>query len=435
MTVLTFLIFLVAYGLWAWGCNLALKKSIADLAAGKSFWSSELVLVASYSGFFCFLYLLSGFWNLRLVLIFFATAQLGSLLALLVNAFLGAQSEKTCMRSVWAGKEIDIKYPLMNTIGGPLMIIIFLAYPVVAGIVHFQHAWSSDVLKILIVKCSLLLLILGGYPLMMTVTIMMLVSENLDEDTRLRIFVNQLVGMIPTALLVAFAIWAFGIGGPGLPFDFAGVSGTVSVRALLLVLLFFAFSVVIPYFLGTLRAKRRKLALCRETRDYVSRLADILESPTGPLYVSKLTQLSKEVADERSKLIQADALLTLAEAIDAAPEQIPGEAKPLVDALEKTRDLDPRFKFLDDLTKLGTKVQEITDDLQRRSGSDVEKVAKDWSTQVEKSKADLAEEIKAAESIKPPIAGLLGTMAMTIITAVLEEVGKASWQIISHSTK
>jgi len=436
LTVGTFLIFLVCYGLWAWGCYVALQKLMADLAVGKSFWGGELVLLASYSGLFCFLYLLSGFWNLWLVLLFFATAQLGTLLAWLVDQFLGAQSEKSCMRSVWAGKEIEIKHPLMNTIATRLMGLVFLAFPVAAGVVHFQHAWSSEALKILIVKCSLLLLIFGGYPLTMIVTIMMLVSENLDEETRLRIFVNQLVGMIPTALIVAFAIWVFGIGGPGLALAFGGVSGTVSLRALLLVLLFFAFSVLIPYFLGTLQGKRRRLAVSREMRDYVDRLADILDSPTGPLYASKLTGLSKEAADERSRLIQGDALLTLAEQIDtAAPGEIPDNAKPVVAALKKTRDLDPRFKLLDNLAEFADKVQEIIVDLQRRSDSEVEKVAEVWSTKIEKRKAELEGEIKATESMKGPIVGVLGTMAMTVVSAILEEVGKASWEMISHSGK
>lgn len=433
LKLLLFLVFLVSFGLWAWCVSFALKKLQADLLAGKSFWvTTQFLLLATYAGFFCFLYLLSGFWSLRLVLLFFVAAQLGSLIALLLNAVLGAQSEKSGMRALWAGKEIDIKHPRMSKILAILSGVIVLSYPVVAGVSYFQHTWSSEALKILIVKYSLLLLILGGYPLTMIVVIMMLVSENLDEDTRQQVFVNQLGGMIPTALFVALAIWAFGIGGAGqLPRDFAGVFRTLSFRPLLLMLAFFSFSVLIPYLLGTQRARRRNLALLKERRNYAARLADILESPTGSLYVSRLTGLLEEIAGERSRMTGEDALLTQAEQIEANPAQIPADAKPLVDALEKTRDLDPRFKFLDYLTQFAKELREIIEDLQQRTGANVEQAAGFWSKKFELRKAELADEIKIAENLKPLVAAGLGAVATTIVSGILGEVSKVAWHIIS----
>ena len=435
MKVLLFLAFLISYGLWAWGSSSAMKKLQADLLTGKSFWSGQLVSMLPYFGFFSFLYLLSGFWNLQLALLVVVTTQIGFLIALLVNGMLGAQSEATGMRGAWAGAEFNIKHPLMNKIYLALGFVLYISYPVVAGIALFQHAWSSDVLKILIIKYSLLLLIFAGYPAVIIVMIMMLVSENLDEDTRQRFFVNQLAGMIPTALFVAFAVWAFGIGGVGVPLDFAALSGTLSFRALILLLLFFAFSIVVPYFLGTKRAKRRVLALLREKRNYVARLTDILESPTGPLYVPKLTQLCKEVADARSKLTSEDSLLRTVEQIEAAPTEIPAVAKPFIDALEKTRGLDPRFSFVDHLTKFETEVQEVVEDLRSRSGSDVVVEAELWSKKFGIRKAELTEEIKANEKAKPPIVGGLGALAVMIVSPILSEVGKAAWLMVLHSSK
>jgi len=222
LKILAFVVFLIAFVVWALGvafCTLKLQK---DLLEGRSFWSGELTLLVTYVGFFGFIYLLSGFWSLRLVLLFFIAAQLGALIGYVLNVALGAQSEKSGMRALWAGKEIDIKFPRLTMVGQILSGLIFLSYPVVAGVLYFHHVWSSEALKILIVKYSLLLLILSGYPLFIAIMMSILASENLDEDTRQRFFINQLCGMIPTALFVALAIWAFGIGGPGLPFDFAG---------------------------------------------------------------------------------------------------------------------------------------------------------------------------------------------------------------------
>lgn len=433
--IIVFLVFLIAYALWAVGCFLITIKLQNDVLKGKSFLSGELMLLLTYAGFFGFIYLLSGLWSLRLLVLFLVAAHLGVLVAFLLNVALGAQSEKLGMHGLWAGKEIDIKFPRLSKAGQVLGGVIFFSYPVVAGILYFRHTWSSQALKILMVKSTLVLLILGGYTVFVTIIMSILASENLDEDTRHRYLINQFGGMIPNALFVALAIWAFGIGGPELPFDFAGARQTLSVRTLLLMFGFFAAFMLIPYVLGTLRAGRRKVTLLEKRRNYAAKVADILESPNGTLYVGKLNQLLDEISKTRAELINQDALLALADEIERNPDQISAEAKPLVNALEQTRDLDPRFKFLDDLSDLGKQVEETVSDLQRRVGTNTEEAAGKWGDKFEKRKAELCEEIKAARNHRPIVIALLATAVGLVASGFLGEVGKASWQIISHVAK
>jgi hypothetical protein len=432
LKVLVFVVFLVAYALWSWGCLLAINKTQSDLLKGRSFWSGELLLVVTYGGFFAFIYLLSGLWSLRLVVLFFLAAQLGALVGFLLNQGLGAPSEKTGKRVLWAGKEMDVRFPRLSKTGMILVGLVSLSYPIVAGVFYFHYPRFSEPLKILVVKYSILLLILGGYPLVMTVVISMLASENLDEDSRQLVFVNQLSGMIPTALIVSLAIWAFGIGGTNLPFDMAGIRRTMSVQALLLMLAFFAVSTLIPYMLGAQRAKRRGIALLKKERDYLARLADILETPTASLYGSKLSELRDEVTQTKDKFTADDTLLTLAADIEKDPAQIPPAAKPLVDALEQTRDIDPRFRFLDYLSGLAKDLEEIIADLQKRPSTEVEAAAGQWSKKFETRKTEADAEINAIRSVKPLVTVALGSVATLVISAVLDEVGKTSWQLISH---
>ena len=189
--VFLFIAFLVAYALWAWACVLAARKANNDLLTGRWFWSGQYTLMVGYAGFFGFIYLLSGWWSWQFAALFFVAAQLGTLVAFLVNVILGAQSEESAMRVVWAGKELDLKYPRASKLGSLLVGLIGLSYPILAGIVFFRHTWGSEPLRIMIVKYSLLLLILGGYcgsvgrPQQHSVA-----SQNLDESTRQRIFVE-----------------------------------------------------------------------------------------------------------------------------------------------------------------------------------------------------------------------------------------------------
>jgi hypothetical protein len=435
LKILLFLFFLVAYGLFAWAGLMSLKKVQNDLLVGKSFWSSELLLLVNLGGFFGLIYLLSGLWSLRLVLLMYVASHLGGLGAWVLSAILGAHSERVGLRAVWAGKEIEIKHPIAMKSLTALTGVLALSYPIVAGVLFFRHQWATPALQIVIVKYSLLLLNLSGYAVAMIVVMIMLASENLDENTRQRIFISQLGGMIPTAIFVALAFWAFGFGGKPLAFDFMGISRTISPQTLLLLLLFFATTILMPYLVGTQRAHRTNLDLLENIRNYVAELAGILEAPTGSLYITKLTELRDKVIITQEKFTNDDALLTLEKGIRQDTDQISAEDKPMVDALEKTRDLDPRFKFLDDLGKFKKELEEIVADLQKRTEATVEAAAEHWGKKYEIRKAELVKEIETARSRKPLITVGVGALVTTVISGILSEVAKTAWHLITHAPK
>jgi len=234
---------------------------------------------------------------------------------------------------------------------------------------------------------------------------------------------------------VSLAIWAFGLGGTNLPIGISGVKQTLSVQALLLMFAFFAVSILIPYVLGAQRAKRRSLDLLGKERDYLARLTDILEAPTASLYESRLTELRDEIAGTRDKFTKDDPLLALAEEVEKKPDEIPEAAKPLVDALEQTRDIDPRFKFLDYLTGLSKDMELVIADLQKRTPSDAEAAAGQWSKKFDGRKKETDGKIEALQSLKPSVTAMIGSVASLVISPILEEVGKASWHLISHFGK
>jgi hypothetical protein len=435
LKVLLFLSFLIAFALFAWAAFKSSKKLQSDLLMGKSFWSGELMLLVSLGGFFALIYLLSGLWSLKLVLLMLVAAHLGSLAAWVLSAILGAQSEKIGLRALWAGKEIDIKYALPMRTLGLLTGLIFLAYPVVTGILFFRHQWGSQELQILIVKYSLLLLCLCGYVVLMIVVSISLASENLDEDTRQRLFINLLSGMIPGAVYVSLAFWAFGLGGKQHSFDFLGISRTISLQTWLLLLVFFSATILVPYLVGTQRARWRNLSLLERIRDIVAELAEILGSPASQFYISKLGGLRDKVLSTQEKFRNDDALLALAKEIGDHPDQVPAEAEPIVNALEKTRDMDARFRFLDALDKLEKELEEIAADLQKRPEATIEVAAEHWSKKYETRKADLIKEIETARTRKPLVTVGVGALATAILSGILSEVAKSAWHLVTHAPK
>ena len=106
----------------------------------------------------------------------------------------------------------------------------------------------------------------------------------------------------------------------------------------------------------------------------------------------------------------------------------------LVDALGRTRDLDPRFKFLDSLTELTKDTVEVMADLEKREGKKVEEAAQRWSTKFEHRKAELDKRIEATNA-KPVVTAIIGAVAVTLVSAITSAVGQAAWQMISHRGK
>src|SRR5580658_3465570 len=135
MKILQFLLFLVAYAGWALACAWSLNKLQTTVPAGKSFWTGQLVNLEGLAGFFGFIYLLSGFWSWRLVLLIFLASQLGVLALWVLSLVMDVSYETASIRTLWAGKEFDLNNPilspaLMLVSGGMAWVL-----PIAAGIV------------------------------------------------------------------------------------------------------------------------------------------------------------------------------------------------------------------------------------------------------------------------------------------------------------
>jgi hypothetical protein len=434
--VLLFVLFLVAYVAWAVASAFCLKRVQSDLVEGKSFWNGQLMILDGLAGFFGSVYLLSGLWSLKLVLLLFITSQLGILAAWVLSLLLGAPYQIAGIRTLWAGKEFDLKYPVGSPVLGLSCGAMSWIYPIVAGILFFHHPWASSTLEILIVKCTLLLLSLPGYVLQVIVIGSVLASENLDDDTRQRIFISQSVGLIPAAIFVALAFWAFGLGGKPLDVGFLGVpAGTLSLQTLVLLLILFAATILIPFLVGTQRARRRELGLQKEIRSQFAEVEDLLGVPTPSLYLDELAQLRVQIDAVKEQFTTADKLLLFERNTRLNPNDAPATDQLMSDAIGKTRALDARFRFLDDLSKLQGDLDKVVAEIQKRPADKVEDAARQWSERFKSRKDDVSKIIDSASSRKPWLLATAGTLVSAVVLDIVSEVAKTGWQWIMHTPK
>jgi hypothetical protein len=420
------LVFLCAVGLWMWGGSVLNKEVIRDVGKDSLFRNTETMLLSN-AALFVFIYLLSGMWNLRLVMLFVVAGLLSIIMARVLKSLLGSEGDKIDSQVFATGGEVGMKLPPAAL---AMLAVLLIAYLIAAGIIHFRYPWGSPVLVAASVKYTLLCFI-GTYPLLLTTIIGVITSENLDEDARQGFFISQMTAVIPTALYVALALWAFGVGGADLPVSFGNLSHSFSLRTTLILIAYFGGLVLLPYFIGTQRGKRKRLGLLHEKQEYMRTLADILESPAASRYVSKLTALRDQAAAEREALKQSHQLMLLDESATSSPADFPEQATPLVKAYRLSRDLDPRSKFFDYLAQFENQLEEIISDLQARPPATMEDAAAKWSKLYERNNAQLAKEIKRTTGAAPLAGVALGTVATAIVSPILAGVGKAAWSWIS----
>src|SRR5664279_1081402 len=240
-----------------------------------------------------------------------------------------------------------------------------------------------------------------------------------------------MTAVIPTALFAALALWAFGAGGVDLPASLGNLSHSFSLRVTLIIVAYFGGLILLPYFIGTRRGKRKRLALLQQRQEHVRNLADILETPAGSKYVPKLTALRDQVAAECETVKQNHKLMLLEEWMTKSPSDFPQQTAPLVEAYRHSRDLDPRSRYFDYLTKFDSDLQDVIDDLQARPPETLEDAAAKWSKTYETRHAQLGEEIKGATSAALLVTVAVGTVATAIVSLILAGVGKAAWAWIS----
>ena len=430
MRIFTFVLFLIAYGLWLWGSG-KLFQQISG--SGRGFvWVTQGMIVLSYGGFFAFIYLLSGLWSTALVVLFFVASQLGVVLAWILNLAFGSSSEASTSRIFAAGAEFGLRYPLLTRVLQGFCVVVMFAYVIVAGVIHFRYPWNSYPLHVGAVKYTLIFLIFGSYPMFLAGMVAMLSAENIDESTRQQILVNQLGGMIPNALFVALALWAFGAGGNDVPASLGLVLHTYSPRVIGLIVAFFVLLFVLPYWIGNQRGNRRRRKLLEKRRDFTAELARVLEAPTPTKYTSNLDGLRGKVASEWRSVMNSSPVMDLCTKYEKDASQVDMQLQVIAAEISKSKQLDPRFPYVEGLSELDSQIKDISDFLQGRPPGTIVEDARGVSETLEKQKSEIDQLINPKHTAKPVMAGLVATIVSAVVATVASGIGQAAWGAISH---
>lgn len=431
LKIAVFMLFLVLYGLWLWGNGKLFGKQVDEPSFARKTWIQIPIALSQYVAFFVFIWLLSGFWSWPLIFLMIAAAPLGTLVTAILWGLQGSTDSRWYSRSGWAGGELGFKHPAAFFVALGIGMLVLIAYPIVSGISYFADNMPPQH-QIRIIQYTLAILVfssLGTAPMLIGA----LTSEYLDENTRIRILTGQFGLLIPYSLFVALLFLTFGVGGEAMTVDLVGtISLALSIPTLVVVVGYFILTMLIPFFIGTRRARNFRSTLAEREIRWLLDIIQTLKVPTNQYYADRLEKLQQNVTQSLQAFVEKDSMIKIGIQIDAGTA--PPEIKTLANMYRKCRDMDPRFTHLDWTKQLLRRIDQVSTDLSGKS-TDAEAVqaAAGWVGVFETQKADIEARSEAADKSASPVTLVTYAVVTPIMTVVLTGIGNVLWAIISTS--
>ncbi|UCE07830.1 MAG: hypothetical protein JSW07_07300 [bacterium] len=409
-----FIAFLIALIAWYLASVYLLKKCTTYMLHGKYFLANELILLLTIFGLFAFVWLLSGFLSIKLIIIFIICSHIGSIITGILWRLIGTTDIPWAASGAWTGAELTVKYSWVSLLLASFSLGLCISYPILCGIAYFSNPVPSPRVTILISLYTLIMIYGSGLGNTLPTMISTISSKNLDEDTRLRILLNHGGLLTSIALIIALIFWAF---------DIIGKSYIV----IFVILGYFTFTILLPYFIGAQQAKKWRINLLEKKKGWLSNLLEVLEFPTPSQYRPKLEQLQNDLASEENKIIENDSMVKLGIEIDGI-ESTTFLPITLIEAYRDSRDLEPRFNYLDFVRHLKNKIGEILAELAKlKKGTDKVNRAREFTQHFNNQRDNLENIIEQERKTKPILSTALVGIVLAIIVPLLNEIGRWIW--------
>lgn len=288
--------------------KLLLTKPLGGLANFFVFIGSQI----AYLLILVSIYILTGFFDRNLTLLFFVVLIISGILFLITTLAMGGVYnllKKTMWISVGSHLRL-IKYFFLG-----INILLFVSYPIVVGYVYFTsiHGSVTAIFPLIqvFVAYEVVTRLLRRVP-----TLDFLSSKFIDPNARTFYFITTTVDLIPLLLFISLTIWIFGWAENGIRLTFSGFSFKIFPWAIVTVVLINTIASILPHYAGTWRAKKYRLELIEEQRKFLTEVANILSLPSALTYIAKLNAMLGKVRDHVIKLVDSDEVLKNGMAID-----------------------------------------------------------------------------------------------------------------------
>jgi hypothetical protein len=331
-----------------------------------------------------------------------------------------------------------------------------LGYPVVAGVIFFSHARPSTSMTLLVFQVTLGLLYFSSVPIVILGAAATLSSPFIDEPTRVRLLVSQSAGMIPTALAASVALWAFGAAGSGSTLSVGSVSVVLSPLLAGFTAAYFILVLIVPYAIGSQRAKARRLAFLDQRKDLLNSAQEALALPDQTRRVEVLTDLTKDVNDKIQVLSSGDPSPKWLADNRAETQRVPVRLIPspiqlraqrnqgvdnfyatlgpqVVAAFDESQDVDARLQHLAWLNRFASDLSSALEQV-GKGGRQLARVASDWKESFATTLNTVKDEIADAGKARTPLGFVAVSFLGPLFSAVfVSGFGGWLWSTFEHT--
>jgi hypothetical protein len=383
-----------------------------------------------------FPYLLAGFWSWKLTLILFASLEVGYFITLLLWLLLRKSPKSEWVSQAYlSGGEFGVKHPYLTIGFMGLFTVIIIVYIVISGITHFKLPSGSTELITHIFQYTFLWLIVSSFFSSIYVLPFSLMSLNLDPDTRTRFIVTRLGDLITNALYFSLIFWSFGIFGKGINLEISNISLEFSPRIIILVIIYFSITALIPYVIGTKRGKKKAINLMEKSYNQLDELVKIFEDPEPSSFDPNLKKLYNDLTKEINDFLNADSMVKTSYLIDNNLP-LPQEYSPLKDAYITSRLLDPRFRYYDWLKDFEKNMSLLIKECaERTSELDKQQSATHWLTAYKTKRDDLRKEIEKEEKTNPRALIVTSCIVTFLTSIILSKLSDFIWNAVQSLIK
>jgi len=427
--LIRFILFMITFTLWTYGVSklwARFQESITQ--KGFSFWLQEIMVLFPLGGLFLFVFILSGYFDNKVFFGLVIASHLGIIISAVLWKLFGSIDSQWITRGLWAGAEFGMKNPWAIIPGGIISLLIFILYPIIMLIVYITYPILSPDSTIVIFRYTLLSLFIPGWISLSTTLIGVLSDKNLEENTRSRYLINQIGGLVPMALMLSLLFWTFK-GTDQLSINIL----TPNTSIVVIIIIFFVCSILLPYVIGTLHAKKWHIHLLEREKEWIAKTVDVLDFPVPSNYVPKLRVLCSDIEVDYRDFEASDLMVKRGIEIlqGKEPEDLPGN---VIFAFKDSHDLDHRFKYVSFLEKLWEEIKSIIDEFEKMEKiEELKNLASSFSQHLHSRLTELGEEIKIKGTATPALLGGLSFIFIGIMSAILSGFGKWIIENFVHS--
>ncbi len=425
MKIIFFIIFILSYV-----ASLFLGQWLQSKTRGYSGTYALLTNITAILLFFFYLWLLSGYWSLYLVLAFVGLISTGAVLSKILWAIMGPdENEDYYDQIMFFSADVGMRSPHW-VVALSLGLLAYMAlFPGLIGYVYFSGDASSEALMQSIIKYAATLNVIVGIFTFSYPGFNLLSSKNVSEDVRAGYVILNISSLFTITMWIALALWAFQAGsdsGYSIPTGSA-VDFKISPLFLLIVFAVLGFLLFLPYLMGSQSGKKWRTRLLQSRKKLTVELIGILNEPE--LDISELHKLETKIGAEKDKLMKKDPTIAYWVRFDEVTlEQAegPNEAQ-LREMYGKCKDMDIRFQQLHFLSKLGRDVQKMIPIFEGQKPPVTDKYVKNY----EYDEKQLTEQVKEQESYSPQIYATIFFLVSAVISQLFSTFGQWAWALFS----